>query len=307
MTAPKHVEGTTEWVSDEVAVTIRWSRSGSGPLILMLPAPSSISTPDEFDGLRRLLGDGFTTLAVDWPGSGAGAHARVAWTPDAYGRFLQFVLDAFGTAHATIAAGHGAAYVIAQAARQPGSCGRLVLLSPTWRGPLPTMTGKRLKLFDRIAAASGIPVLGAALYRTNVNLPVVGMMSRRHVYEDPAFLTDDWKIEKRRVMKAPNARQASIRFVTGALDRFNSRAEFLETAGRIRDPSMICFSRNAPRKSRGEMEALAALPNMKVTVLDRGKLSFYEEFPGKAFEAIGGFLVDGHISTPSPTVIGGLP
>ena len=105
MTAPKHVEGTTEWVSDEVAVTIRWSRSGSGPLILMLPAPSSISTPDEFDGLRRLLGDGFTTLAVDWPGSGAGAHARVAWTPDAYGRFRHLVRHSIGTPQATNAPG----------------------------------------------------------------------------------------------------------------------------------------------------------------------------------------------------------
>lgn len=56
------------------------------------------------------------------------------------------------------------------------------------RGSLPTMAGRRGPAFARIAAVGDWPVLGAALYRLNVNRPVMNMMVRGHVYADPGWL-----------------------------------------------------------------------------------------------------------------------
>src|SRR5262249_6678303 len=52
--------------------------------------------------------------------------------------------------HAVIAAGHAATFAFLQACAHPGSFKRLVLIAPTWRGPLPTMMNGRRPLFDRI-------------------------------------------------------------------------------------------------------------------------------------------------------------
>jgi hypothetical protein len=44
------------------------------------------------------------------------------------------------------------------------------------------------------------------------------MMYRRHVFADPAFLTDDLLSDRMRLTHQPGARFASACFVTGALD-----------------------------------------------------------------------------------------
>lgn len=41
-----------------------------------------------------------------------------------------------------------------------------------------------------------------------------------------------------------------------------------------------------PRKSRAEMTALAGLENVSTTILPRGKLSFYEEYPEETAAAV---------------------
>ena len=45
-----------------------------------------------------------------------------------------------------------------------------------------------------------------------------------------------------------------------------------------------------PPKSRAEMEALAALPNVEAAVLPAGKLAVHEEFPDAVADAIKSFL-----------------
>src|SRR3954465_6576802 len=126
-------------------VRVASERRGSGPTILMLPALSSISTRGEMRPLQDRLSSSFTTVAVDWPGFGDEPRPAVAWQPETYRVFLKHVLAQVVVApFATVAAGHGAGYLLAQAAEAPGSAGRLGLIAPTWRGPLPTMmNGKR--------------------------------------------------------------------------------------------------------------------------------------------------------------------
>ena len=183
-----HVDdGRIEWDWRDTSVVVGITRAGAGPVLLMLPALSSISTRGEMRPLARLLADEFTTVTVDWPGFGQAPRPAIAWRPAAYRAFLAELLEA-ERPFATIAAGHAAGYCVAVARSRPGSAGRLVLVAPTWRGPLPTVTGKRHAAFGRIARAGDLPVLGEALYRLNVNPFMVKKMALGHVYVDAAWL-----------------------------------------------------------------------------------------------------------------------
>ncbi|WP_122523205.1 alpha/beta fold hydrolase [Pannonibacter phragmitetus] len=285
------IEDRIEWQADGKPVAIGLTRFGTGPSLLLLPALSSISTRAEMRPLQERLGESFSTLAIDWPGFGDLPRPTVDWRPDLYRAFLRFVLAEVVHPEVTIAAGHAAGYALAQAADDPVSIGRLVLLSPTWRGPLPTMAGKRLALFAGLAKLVDVPGIGAAFYRLNVNGPVIGMMARGHVYADPSWLTPERMAAKRTVTEAPGARHASFRFVTGELDLFTDRAAVLDVARRAGPGIVVLYGRQAPRKSKADMVALGALSNVTAVEQERGKLSFYEEFPTDAAAHILPFAV----------------
>jgi pimeloyl-ACP methyl ester carboxylesterase len=139
--------------------------------------------------------------------------------------------------------------------------------------------GGERPLFAKIRSAIEMPGIGSVLYRLNVNSFVVGRMVAGHVYSDPTWLNGQRLIEKRQVMDAPGARFASAAFVTGALDRVSSRADFLALAARVAVPIFLIYGAETPSRSRAEMDALAALPNVRTERLPRGKLSVHEEFP----------------------------
>ncbi len=272
-------------------VRIGTTRAGSGPALLLLPALSSISTRGEMQPLQARLASSFATVAVDWPGFGDLPRPRAAWGPEIYAAFVAYLASAVAPRpRATIAAGHACGYVLAQAAALPGSLGRLCLVAPTWRGPLPTMLGRRHPALPRIARAVDLPVLGSLLYRLNVNRMTLAMMSRGHVYADPAWLDAARMARKRRVTDAPGARHASIRFVAGELDPVRSREAFLALAARVRDPVLVVFGAGVPRKSLAEMEAFVGLANVQAVRLPAGKLAIHEEFPDEVFAAIAPFL-----------------
>lgn len=274
--------------------TIGLDRLGSGPVVLLLPAFSSISTRAEMRALQERLSLQFTAIAIDWPGFGDRARPQFDWRPETYQAFLAHLLsEVIRQPFATVAAGHAAGYLMLQAAAAPGSAGRLCLVAPTWRGPLPTMMGKRLPFFARFGRAGDLPVVGAAFYRLNVNRATVGIMARGHVYADRAWLNEARMSEKMALTRAPGARYASLRFVAGELDPLRSRDEFLSCAARIVDPVLVVCGASTPRKSKAEMEALAALPNIEHVVLATGKLSIHEEYPDAVAVALRPFLATG--------------
>jgi pimeloyl-ACP methyl ester carboxylesterase len=267
------------------------TRMGEGPTILLLPALSSISTRGEMRPLQELLSPSYATISVDWPGFGDQPKPFVDWRPDAYRAFLDHVLTQVAPKpFATIAVGHAAAYALQQAEAAPGSAGALCLIAPTWRGPLPTMSGKPAAAFEWLARLVDLKGVGALVYALNVNPPVVLMMARGHVYADPAFLTPQKFREKLKVTRAPGARHASVRFVAGLLDPAKNLAVFLACARRVSDPILLLYSAQTPRKSRAEMEALAALPNVERRILPRGKLAAQEEFPESVEAEVRAFL-----------------
>jgi pimeloyl-ACP methyl ester carboxylesterase len=277
------------WLGKTVRLGL--DRFGAGPTVLLLPALSSISTRDEMRPLQQRLGSSYSTVAVDWPGFGSKPRPRIDWRPDIYRAFLNHLLaEVAPRPFVTIGAGHAAGYLISQAADVPDSTGRLCLIAPTWRGPLPTLTGRRLAFFDRLAGAVDYPIVGSLLYRLNVNRPVIGMMARRHVYDDPEWLTPPRLAAKLAVVRANGARHASIRFVAGGLDPVQHRAEFLALAQRVGAPVLAIYGAGTPAKSKADIEALAAVPNVRLVELPVGKLSVHEEFPDLVAGAIRTFF-----------------
>ena len=287
------VEHEIVWTWSGKTIQIGLDRLGAGPTLLLLPALSSISTRTEMRFLQERLAPTFTTVSIDWPGFGDRPKPFVDWRPEAYAAFLDhLVTRVVPKPFATCAAGHAATYVLAQAVAMPGSMGRLCLVAPTWRGPLPTMMGKRTQAFARIVNAVDHPLLGPVLYNLNVNRFVVRMMGRGHVYADPDWLRGSRLAEKLAVTRAAGARHASVRFVAGELDAVRSRAELLSLVERIGDPILVVYGAGTPPRSKVEMEALAALPNIRVAVLPSGKLSVHEEFPDAVASAVKSFLAE---------------
>jgi pimeloyl-ACP methyl ester carboxylesterase len=276
------------WRNRDLAVGIE--TRGKGPVVLTLPALSSISTRAEMRPLAEHLASEFTTITVDWPGFGDLPRPAVAWEPDTYRAFLAHLLKEVPTPAGTVAAGHGAGYLIGHAAEHPGSAGRLCLIAPTWRGPLPTMMGGRRAAFRYLFKLVDLPVIGSALYRLNVNRPMIRMMARGHVYSDPAWLNAERLAQKLAVTEAPGARHASFRFVAGELDPMPSQRAFLAAAGRLSDPVLVIYGADTPTRSKAEIEALIRLPNVQSHELSAGKLSVHEEFPTSVAELVRAFI-----------------
>jgi pimeloyl-ACP methyl ester carboxylesterase len=282
---------TLEWSWRGANIRLDIASSGTGPALLLLPALSSISTHHEMGPLAERLAPRYSTVCVDWPGFGGRARPQVDWTPDAYSAFLAFLLTSVVPhPHAVIAAGHAASYVLKYAAGAPQATTRLVLIAPTWRGPLPTVLGERRPLLDRLRRLVDLPGIGPLVYRLNVNEFVVRRMGAGHVYTDPAFLTGERLRQKLAVVRAPGARFASARFVTGGLDPLEGRDGFLDLGRRARIPILLIYGAETPPRSRAEMEALATIPGIRSITLPRGKLSVHEEFPDAVFEAMDALL-----------------
>lgn len=288
-------EGTFEWMCDDIVHNIGFTRAepatpSRGEEVLLLPALSSISTREEMAGLQRVLVEsGFDTLAVDWPGLGKEPKEQADWTPDKYAAFLAHVVsEVWPRPSLVVAPGHAAGYVLRVGAEDPGAFGRAAVIAPTWRGPLPTMLGgARPDWLGVPRFLVDLPLLGQALYRLNLNDFVVRLMGRRHVYSAQDWLDDaDRMNSKRAVASATGARHASVRFVTGALDPFESAEPFLEAAKVLGPRLLVVSGGEVPARSQAEINALADVTPRTAVTLPGGKLGVHEEFPEEVGAAV---------------------
>src|ERR1700744_915912 len=118
------------------------------------------------------------------------------------------------------------------------------------------MMGGQRPWVARVRAAIDNPVTGPLLYRLNVSRPVIDRMARRHVYSRADWLTGDRLAQKLGRTRAPRARHSAVRFVSGALDRVDSRAAFLELARRADAPILVVYGGETPPRSLADMGAL---------------------------------------------------
>lgn len=278
------------WNWENQQLRVVYETLGKGSPLLLLPAFSSVSMRSEMGELARLLAPHFQVVAVDWPGFGESSRPSLNYRPEIYQQFLSdFIQAVFKTAITVVAAGHAASYVLQVAVKQPAIFSRIVLLAPTWRGPLPTM-GATPEIAGIVRGLVRSPIIGQALYKVNTVPSFLSFMYRRHVFADAARMLTPSFIEKKwQTTQQPGARFASAAFVTGNLDAVREQSDFLALVRSLSVPLMVVIGESSPPKSREEMNAIAALPKVKSVVIP-GSLGLHEEYPAEVLDAVGDFL-----------------
>ncbi len=268
---------------------VQYETLGQGTPILLLPALSTVSSRSEMGGIANLLASQFQVVALDWLGFGQSQRPSLDYQPAIFQQLLEdFVKYVFNTPIIVIAAGHAAGYALGLARKHPHVVTKLVLVAPTWRGPL-RMMGVSTAIANLLKDVVRTPILGQFLYALNTTPSFLKLMYRRHVYTDESKLTPEFINQKRQITQQTGARYAPAAFVTGNLDPVTTRGEFLAYFSSLAIPVLVVLAENAPPKSQAEMAALTALPGVQTVNLP-GTLGMHEEYPLAVTEAIRDFL-----------------
>ncbi|QKQ76843.1 alpha/beta fold hydrolase [Nostoc sp. TCL240-02] len=277
------------WNWENQQLRVVYETLGKGSPLLLLPSFSSVSTRLEVGELAKLLAPNFQVVAIDWPGFGESSRPSLDYRPEIYQHFLEdFVKAIFNTPITVVAAGHAASYVLKLAVKQ-AAFSKIVLLAPTWRGPLPTM-GASHQVAGIVRGLVRSPILGQALYKLNTTQSFLSFMYRRHVFTDAAKITPSFIEQKWETTQQPGARFASAAFVTGNLDAVREQSDFLQLVQSLTVPIMVVIGESSPPKSREEMNALVALPEIRSVVIP-GSLGLHEEYPTVVLEVVQDFLL----------------
>ena len=272
------------WRHGGRTVEIAFSDTGGpGPAWLLLPALSTISSRGEWQpfiaAAERLLPGSPPPrlMALDWPGFGESDRLRMPYSAPLLARCLADVRrDLCPADCGVIAAGHAAGIALLAAERHGLAFRDWILVAPTWRGPFPTMAGRRSRAFPLLRRLVSAPLLGSLLYRLNTTRGVLGWMSRRHVDLAGPGLTPAGITARQRVARQPGARFASAAFVTGGLDPYDDPQGWLDSARNLQQPLTVVIADQSPPKSLLQMQALAAVAD-RVAHLP-GRLGAHEEF-----------------------------
>lgn len=151
-------------------------------------------------------------------------------------------------------------------------------------------------LFHRYGLLRGTlraPALGWMMYNILVsNEKSIQSQYKSHVYADPENVTPSIIESRYELTKRKGARYVPAAFLTGLLDPVKSREEFIELfpalEGRI--PVLIVSTRNAPKRSKAEMEALREAKGVSKFIEVVGALLPQEEYPNIIAEELHKFL-----------------
>lgn len=262
---------------------------GQGNPVLLLPAFSTVSSRTEMKGIAQILAARYQVTVVDWLGFGESECPPVNYNPALFQQLLQdFVATVLNSPIILIAAGHASGYALKLAQDNPDFISKLILIAPTWQGPLRVM-GLPDEVRNGVKNLVRSPIIGQTLYYLNTTPSFLRLMYKRHVYIDETKLTPEFITQKQQITSKNGARYAPAAFVTGAIDPVTKREEFLQLLSSVSIPVIIILAENAPPKSKAEMEAMAELEQVQ-TVRLPGTLGMYEEYPEAVTEAIQNFL-----------------
>lgn len=292
MPVPAEIGGLVEafpWQWQGQQTNVIYETVGQGAPVLLLPAFSTVSSRGELRAIAQSLASEHHVTALDWLGFGQSDRPSLNYQTAIYHQLLQdFVPAVFEQPVTVIAAGHAAGYALQLARVQPNAVEKLILIAPTWKGPLRTM-GIPKPLRDALRQFVRSPVLGQSLYYLNTTPAFLRSMYASHVYTDQTKLTTDLMANKWQLTQQAGARYAPAAFVTGAIDPVSDRADFLDYLKTAPVPVLVIVAEQAPPSSKAEMEAMAALPKVQAVRLP-GALGLYEEYPQAVIQAIHQFF-----------------
>lgn len=279
------------WNREDQDFRIVYESLGQGSPVLLFPAFSTVSMRSEMSGIAQHLATKYRAIAVDFPGFGDSGRPKADYSPTLYRDFIEdFVLTTFDKQPvAVVAAGHSAPYVLWLANKYPSVFSRIVLVAPTWQGPLAVMKVNGI-IRNLVKEIVRLPIIGQFLYKLNTLPSFLKFMYRRHVYVDAENLTANFIQNKWENTQAKGGRFAPAAFVTGNLDLVRKRNDWLGLVRGISVPIMVVIGKSCPQSSRQEMEAIAALPRVESVKLP-GSLGMHEEYPDVIASEILPFLI----------------
>jgi pimeloyl-ACP methyl ester carboxylesterase len=280
---------TFQWQWQNQTFVIAYEICGSGTPVLLLPAFSTVSTRGEMQGIAEQLAPHFQVVAMDWLGFGQSDRPALNYQPALYRQLLQdFLQSQFEQPVAVVAAGHAAGYAMQVAQQIPCPCSKMVLVAPTWKGPLRVM-GAPTPVRNAVRELVRSPGIGEALYTLNTAPAFLKFMYRQHVYADANKLTPEFMQQKYDITQHSGGRYAPAAFVTGTLDPMQSHEEFLQIGRSLSIPTMVVVGEQSPGQSKAEMEALAELPGIQSDHLP-GSLGLHEEYANEVAAIVLPFL-----------------
>ena len=261
-------------------ITLERRGPWGAPLWLLLPALSTVSSRSEWQPLAEAVGDRRQLLSFDWPGFGDSDRDAIPYSAESMQAALHAVLEhldrELDQRITVIAAGHGTPIALGQAATWSSRWQTFVAVAPTWRGPLPTMSGWPPRRFGWLRKLVMLPLIGPLLYRLNTSLPVLRLMLRRHVWVNSTWLTSERLHQQQRLARRPRARFASAAFVSGGLDCATDPHWWRRQTPTLQCPFHVVVASEAPPRSRGSMQQLAQDAD-QVTFIP-GRLGLHQEF-----------------------------
>ena len=247
---------------------------------LLLPALSTVSSRSEWHRFAKSINKKVQLVSFDWPGFGDSDRPAIKYDLPVLCTALNAVLDHLHNSTIgrinVIAAGHAASVALALANERSQQWKQLVLVAPTWRGPLPTMTGWKPSQFKWLRQLVSLPGIGSILYRFNTNRAVLKLMLRRHVWVKPCMFTPQAVKQQQQLSRKKGARFASVSFVSGGFDPANHRDWWLSMAEQLSCPLCVVLADEAPPRSKLEMQELAKTADQVLTI--KGRLGLHQEF-----------------------------
>lgn len=279
------------WNFSDKQYQVVYETIGEGKPVLLLPAFSTVSSRTEMKGIANILATKYLVTVLDWLGFGESQCPPVDYNPPLFQQLLgDFVKSVFNSPIILIAAGHASGYALKIAQDNSDIVSQLILIAPTWQGPLRVMglpDGVRNGVNNLVRS----PVVGQGLYYLNTTPSFLRFMYKRHVFVNETKLTPEFIAQKHQITSKDGARYAPAAFVTGAIDPVTNREGFLQLIKSVSIPVAIALAENAPPKSKAEMEAMTELEKVK-TVRLTGTLGISEEYPETVTEAIQNFLTN---------------
>ncbi|MEL6439874.1 MAG: alpha/beta hydrolase [Cyanobacteria bacterium J06621_8] len=279
------------WNFENQQYQVVYETVGAGTPLLFLPAFSTVSSRTEMSGLAQMLGSSYQVTVLDWLGFGESQRPPVDYNPALFHQLLaDFIKSVFNRPIILVAAGHAAGYALKFAQDNPDLVNQLILIAPTWQGPLRVM-GLPDEVRNGVENLVRSPGIGQGLYYLNTTHSFLRLMYKRHVYMDEGKLTPEFIGQKHHITSQEGARYAPAAFVTGGLDPVTERSEFLQLLSSVSSPVLIIMAENAPPKSKAEMNAMEEIETVQSVRLP-GALGIYEECSQEVGAAIQQFLND---------------
>eukprot|EP00045_Choanoeca_perplexa_P006031 m.50497 g.50497 ORF g.50497 m.50497 type:complete len:380 (-) comp13427_c0_seq1:34-1173(-) len=273
---------------------------------LFVAPPSFVSTRTMFLPMAPYVANHFGVTEIAGYGVNQAPLRSGQLTPEVFESGLEATLKALikhspeKEAPVVVAAGHAAVYALRLAQRQPELFKSLIMLNPTYRGPLATAEYNIREEHGSFAAATmavgrrllwqllRVPYVGEALSLKFASEESITQQLRSHVYADEATITPEMVAHHQGLAQA-GAFAPKAAFLTGQTDPLDSREAMDEViAGGFKVPTMVLMGVSAPEtnkadltnlESKTEERALTGEGERCIAAHTPGALRSFEEYP----------------------------